>query len=455
MHERRHELVWTGFAALALALVPACTETPDGPDERREFVISIENLAGPIAFYRGENMTTAEGDVLADPLQPGQSYTIEVEVAPDARLQLMTMLVDSNDAFVAFEPGGIRLWDDDGEALVGDRSDELRLWDAGTEVNEPLGAGDDQPLRQGASNTGADQGGVVSAIEDGEGPEGVAFPAVADFAEVEVEHLGEWVFRVTLTNVSDAELLEVPEAEPKPALLSAAFVTIHGEDFASFAEDQAASPALESLAEDGETAALLDWAHANQNRASELSPVVWAVHDGDIALYSIGADASVGLEVLAEDAEPTALFEDLAAEELIDDYGWDETPDTQEEIQPQETVEIYIEAGPGDRFSFVTGYLAGNDKFIAPGSQGIALFDENGEPQVGDLSYMLDLLDAGTELDEAPGLGPNQYAYQSGPNAGPDEDDVVREVGGGEWVGYTYPAADELVRVEVSLVRDY
>jgi hypothetical protein len=57
---------------------------------------------------------------------------------------------------------------------------------------------------------------------------------------------------------------------------------------------------------------------------------------------------------------------------------------------------------------------------------GIALFDANGKPIRGDVTSQILLWDAGTEVNEEPGLGPNQAALQPAPNTGPAEHGVVR-----------------------------
>lgn len=59
------------------------------------------------------------------------------------------------------------------------------------------------------------------------------------------------------------------------------------------------------------------------------------------------------------------------------------------------------------------------------------------------------LWDAGTEVNEEPGVGPNQAPRQPAPNTGPSEHGVVRPVRD----GYTYPATAEVIRVTITTVR--
>ena len=54
------------------------------------------------------------------------------------------MLVGSNDLFLAPLGTGIDLYDENGNPVNGDITDQVYLWDAGTEVNRAPGS-DDQP----------------------------------------------------------------------------------------------------------------------------------------------------------------------------------------------------------------------------------------------------------------------------------------------------------------------
>jgi hypothetical protein len=74
-----------------------------------------------------------------------------------------------------------------------------------------------------------------------------------------------------------------------------------------------------------------------------------------------------------------------------------------------------------------------NDWFYAPDTNGIALFDAKGMPISGDVTDKLVLWNAGTEVDEEVGIGPNQGPRQKGVNTGADEHGVVRRVKDARW----------------------
>ncbi len=99
------------------------------------------------------------------PAMPGSSYSFQFAAMPGDRLSFATMFVQSNDLFFAPSADGLALFSD-GDPISGDITDEIVLWDAGTEVNAPPGLGEDQAPRQSAPNTGADEDGDVRPVSD-------------------------------------------------------------------------------------------------------------------------------------------------------------------------------------------------------------------------------------------------------------------------------------------------
>jgi pentapeptide MXKDX repeat protein len=112
---------------------------------------------------------------------PGESYEFSFVASPGAYLSFATMFVQSNDLFYAPGGAGIPLFDDELTALRGDITDQISLWDTGTEVNQPPGEGADQAPRQAGPNTGADEGGVVQPVDDG-----FTYPDTADAIRVTI-----------------------------------------------------------------------------------------------------------------------------------------------------------------------------------------------------------------------------------------------------------------------------
>lgn len=121
------------------------------------------------------------GNSAPGPILPGDSYEFTFNASQGMRFNLITMYGQSNDLFYS-PKAALDLFDGDGNPLVGDITDKLLLWDAGTEKNQAPGFGDEQAPRQKMANTGATENGVVSAVKDG-----LEYPNVKDVLKVTVE----------------------------------------------------------------------------------------------------------------------------------------------------------------------------------------------------------------------------------------------------------------------------
>lgn len=151
---------------------------------------------------------------------------------------------------------------------------------------------------------------------------------------------------------------------------------------------------------------------------SPVSPGVWAVHGPQTGLFQTGASASLGIEQVAEDGQIMTLEAEAAA--LARSSG------SFAGLPPGAITTFQFTASPdAGSLSLVTMLGHSNDLFLAPGANGIALFDANGTPISGDLSSQLQLWDAGTEINEVPGMGIDAGMRQAAPNTGAAEG-VVR-----------------------------
>ena len=209
---------------------------------------------------------------------------------------------------------------------------------------------------------------------------------------------------------------------------------------------------LEALAEDGDTSTLAA-VLGGGGFATPLAPVVWEVH-GDtmgvgVFFTTDEADRGHGLEALAEDGNPAPLAESLMGM----NHGVQAVPDGADGPGPAFPGGAYsfsITAEPGDYLSFVTMFVQSNDLFYGPDENGIALFDDMGHPVGGKVTGQVDLWDAGTEVNQEPGVGADQPPRQAGPDTGADEMGVVQLVAdSGD--GYSYPPVAAVVRVTIAV----
>ena len=136
--------------AHVMGSAPIRPETPP-----TQFTVRIENISPVFPFIGSGAFAVPSGADGPGPLPPGQSYGFSFEAPPGTKLSFATMFVQSNDLFYAPDEDGIALWDDAGNRTSGDITDQIMLWDSGTEVNQPIGTGADQAPRQSGANTGA------------------------------------------------------------------------------------------------------------------------------------------------------------------------------------------------------------------------------------------------------------------------------------------------------------
>jgi hypothetical protein len=109
---------------------------------------------------------TPIGAMAAGPIRPGDSYEFTFTAATGMKLFMTQMFGQSNDWFYAPGRNGIALFDEKGMPVSGDITDQLYLWDAGTEKDEEIGIGPNQGPRQKGPNTGENENGVVHRVGD-------------------------------------------------------------------------------------------------------------------------------------------------------------------------------------------------------------------------------------------------------------------------------------------------
>ena len=179
------------------------------------------------------------------------------------------------------------------------------------------------------------------------------------------------------------------------------------------------------------------------------SPGMWLVHSGSAPVFTSGKlDRGQGLEAQSEDGNPAKLAESLHKTKGVVASGVFNTPvgdDKPGPALPGKSYEFTFEATPGMRLTLTSMFGQSNDWFFAPKESGIALFDKKGMPVAGDLTSQLLVWDAGTEVDEEPGLGANQAPRQAAPNTGPSEKRAVSLA-----KSYPIPAVSRILRVTIT-----
>jgi len=440
-----------GSSVLAAALVftlAACDDDDDmmTPVAATTFEVSIENVTPSFDFATSGVFNTPVGASAPGPLLPGGMYQFDVAAPEGSRLSFATMFVQSNDWFYAPDGAGIALWDGSGMQISGDVTDQLYLWDAGSEEDQEPGIGADQAPRQASANTGAvDDDTTVRLAADS----WANIPATADVIRVMITPIDATNFRVTIENVSTDMTLSSSDMMTRPVPMAPGLWVVHTDDDPLFTVGQdERGEGLAAIAEDGDPSGLAMNVESRTGIAGPIAPGAFAVHTAPSVLFMTGAgDAGLGLEALAEDGDPSALAAAMAASADATGSGAFNTPSGAAGPAPAfpgESYSFQFDAVPGERLSFATMYVQSNDLFFAPSDAGLELFP-GGTALNGDVTDMIMLMDSGTEVNEFPGIGLNQAPRQSGANVGAAEGGLVQLVDD----GYMYPAVGTVVRVTI------
>jgi hypothetical protein len=424
-----------------------------GHAQASKFKVTIENSTAPKLFFQSGAFTIPVGDQTAGPATPGKFFKFSFNAPLGAKLSFATMFGQSNDLFFAPGEDGIMLYDDR-NPITADVTEQIKLWDAGTEVNEEPGAGPNQAPRQSSPNTGTSENGVVKEIS--KVMDGYTYPKVSDVIKVELKHISGSMFEVTIKNVSTSNTLMTSQG-PAPAPHSPGVFVIHTTTAPLFKVNEPVRPyGLERIAEDGNPAELAEWVAKNTGYVSPFSPGVWAIHKNDVnPIFTYNApDYMEGLERIAEDGNPMNLASVLIQKKGIKETGVYSIPvgkSSAAPIMPGEKFEFEFKASHGDRLSFASMLGQSNDIFLSPGDMGIELFNKNGAV-TGNVSEKIYLWDAGTEVNEYPGAGMNQAPRQSAPNTGPSESNpvkLVKDVND----GFSYPMPKDIIRVTITATK--
>lgn len=419
---------------------------PQGNDdgEMVSFEVTITNTSPEASVLDSGVFNTPVGANEPGPVVGGGAYEATFKAGPGSRLSFATMFVQSNDLFYAPAPEGIALFDADGAALEGDITELVQLWDAGTEADEPLGTGENQAPRQSGANTGeADSDPNLRLASETYDD----LLAVEDVLQVTLTATNEDTFTLRIENISVGGEL-VADA---PLPIAPGAWALHTDGVSFFTPGQASTPGMEALAEDGSPAELMAELEAALSLSTPLAPGVWAVHtDSSMPLFTDQSeDRGDGLEALAEDGDPAGLAAALQGAGI--ESGTFAVPEGGNEpgpALPGGGYTLAFEAAPGERLSFATMIVQSNDLFVAPLDGGLSLFDADGSPRSGDITADVFLWDAGTEVNELPGIGLSQAPRQKAPDSGDTEGGLVRMV-----EGLDYVAVPNVVRVELRVVE--
>ena len=250
MYYQRSTLLTLIFALVLL--ISACDEDSNNKASG-DFRVTIENVGESYPVTNSGNFTTPVGASQPAPIFPGDAYEVEFKAPKGSHLSFVTMFVQSNDWFFATGSTGLALYDGSGNQITGDVTSELNLYDAGTEMDQEAGVGDNQAPRQSGADTGPmDSNSNVRMVSES------GLPADNEVIKATLTSTGDNTFMLRIENVSTSSTLQTSEGT-KPVPLSPGIFAIHSPDQSNLLFE-AGMPdyddGLEAIAEDGDPSTL-------------------------------------------------------------------------------------------------------------------------------------------------------------------------------------------------------
>lgn len=398
--------------ALGVFVFAACEEevTPPAVDTTA-FQIKITNEIDLLAAHVFNTPSNASepGPIPVS----GVYYETQFKAYPGSRLNFISMLANSNDWFFAAGANGIALFDASGAPVTGDITANVRLYDAGTEEEDPATIA---TVPDGGTTGSPDDDNTVRSQESD----------VSSYLRADLSYENGY-FNLRLTRTDEG-------------VLTPGLILIHAQEnyplFTIGEPDR--GQGLKEIAEAGMPNVLYNYLTETAADGSPLrlssshspfSPgVVYAFKaDEQDPLFTQGeaAKAGSGLEELSEDGNNEVIYNYLSGLGLPV-----AKPEEAGGIGPGGSFTFNLEVPDGYKLGFATMFVQSNDWFVSFNNDGVALFDASGNPKSGiDYSVQSYLFDSGTEIDEAIGFGDGQPMRQSGPNVGAvDPNTTIRRV---------------------------
>ncbi len=438
-----HKLV---ASLLSLSLAACATDSDDmmTPEPSpTTFKLRIENVAPWTVLKSGVQSTKTNGTTGA--LAMGQAYEITFTAGKGQKISFASMFGESNDWFFAPGPNGIALYDAQGAPVSGDVTSQVSLWNAGTEIDQEPGVGDSVGPKQPAPDYGAPDSdatvralGAATTLADGSS---FTLPAISDMIKVTLTPGAGGQFTLRIENVSTTTTL-VTSQGTRDIHVSPPVWALHIAPAPLFTPGSAdRAQGLELVAESGRFPMLQSSMRTLTGWSTPISPGVFAIHTDDEPLYSLGlVDRGEGLERLAEDGNNAALMSGVATRLVgVSTFDVPVGAEAKAPARPGDAFELSVSGMPGDHVSFATMFGMSNDWFFATVPSGIPLFDADGMAMKGDVTELISIYDAGSELDQEPAIGPDTGPQQPAPNTGAS--DAIHQV---REAAYTVPASAHL-----------
>lgn len=383
--------------AAILPFTMAACKKDDNPVTTSPVTITVENVLQSKPLVESG---TFQGSGSPAVIMPGQSTTITFYAAKGEALSFATMYGVSNDLFFAPANPGILVYDNMGMPIEGDVSDQVKLWDNGTRVNQKPGAGVTHPGVAESKN--------ITEVTTTD-TEGNTYLAASKLVKASLKYNGNSSFTLTLENTSGGTANETPLS---PGVWCVSYIA-GGNLLAPNPLYTAGKPTangLTNIAEAGDNTALATYIQSITGIFTPLSPILVVVYNGiDNPIYKTGqVDAGKGLTLLAQKGNADTLAAYLKTVKGVKAAYVLPAPSTTV-LLPQIAgaqggmVSKQLDVASGDRLAIATMYGFSNDWFFASVDNGVDAM------QKGDISKTIQLFDDGTAVNQFPGAGVTQF----------------------------------------------
>lgn len=376
-------LVAVAAIALASTVFTSCSNDDDEQmPVTTTSVISFANVLEPKDFVEsGTFVGMGSAEVNAPVVLPGQSISFTFHAGKGQALMFATMYGASKDWFFAPENPGIKLYDDNGIAMTGDVSAQIKLWNNGTKM--------------GMTDEKEDANIMMVPEVDASKLMKLELNYTASSSE----------FKLTITNTSGGTMNETPFS---PGVWSISNVfggkLLNGMPF--YEAGKKSNAEITAIAQMGNNEPLGKKISANTSIITGISPAVVVVYTGDVnPIYELGKkDAGMGLKNLAQMGDGSVLKASLEKMTNVKKvYIAGNAP-----IAPGEETEVQFEATENDHIAYATMFGYSNDWFYANDVVISAKFK-------GDVTGQTALFDDGTAVSQYPGAGNAQGLFTGKP----------------------------------------
>jgi hypothetical protein len=389
--------LWPAIAALPLIMTACKKDNHPGGAAPEIETITVENVLQSKPLVESGTFQGTGSPAL---ILPGQSVTMSFSAAKGEALSFATMYGWSNDLFFAPANPGILVYDKDGNPIEGDVSDQVKLWDNGTRINQKPGAAVNHPGTADKQN--------ITEVK-GADAQGNTYLAASQLVKATLKYNGNSNFTLTLANVSGGTANETPLS---PGVWTVSYIVGGALLMPNplYTAGQPTANGLTNIAEMGDNSALWTYVQTVTGIFTPLSPILVVVYNGiDNPIYKLGElDRGLGLKFLAQRGVADTLANYLKTLKGVKNVYI--LPAANSNVllpvingQAGSKVSQQLSVVKGDRLAIATMYGFSNDWFFASTGNGVDA------TQTGDLSSTIQLYNDGTAIDQFPGAGLTQF----------------------------------------------